>query len=370
MARWPFDGAIYDWNGTFRNFLGSQAEGLILRTVAPGGCWDLEFSLQRKATLNYPDIDYPFDVRLYDNQGVFHRTRMERRTDELGDNAEQIQIRAINTIADYQGYASKVFALGTAIETAVSTVRTDLMPKVTAESLVATGRTLTAAYTIKAKKARAVLQALCDLGTSADVLLYWYVWPDGAADAYQLLLEAKPATAGYFVDIRNIRGRFGWDGEQYANKVTVIYNAGASNVSVQDTALQGTGPTGTNDIREKFLEVPDLANSTDATNLGNSALLVYKLLRGMPENAIISAPWAITDTNRQLVPLWRVRAGKRIAIRGLQPLRLGTVTDGRNTPFITQTEYNADTGVLSLHFENIEATLEGMIAKLKQRTEI
>jgi hypothetical protein len=143
--------------------------------------------------------------------------------------------------ADDQVYQSKTFAAGISIQSHVSTVRTEKMPKVTSENLAITGRTLTADYVTTKKRAREVLSDLCGFGTSGNVSLGWGIWPDGdSSGAYQLALEARPSTPAYSVDIRYLQGNTGWDGENYANRILVLYNNGASWATAQDTTEQGS----------------------------------------------------------------------------------------------------------------------------------
>ncbi len=79
----------------------------------------------------------------------------------------------------------------------------------------------------------------------------------------------------------------------------------------------------------------------------------------------IAMPTAVRDMEGQIVPLWRVRAGTMLAINGITPVN-GTYTTDRNMLFITGTEFDVDTGVLTLMFESFRDTLQGVVSKLQR----
>jgi hypothetical protein len=79
----PFSMVVTDQNGNYRGNLMAEAKNTVLSTIWPGGCFQLTCSLPRRAILNYPDLDYPFDVKVSDGQGVFWRGRMEKRQRRL-----------------------------------------------------------------------------------------------------------------------------------------------------------------------------------------------------------------------------------------------------------------------------------------------
>lgn len=361
-----FGMAVSDVNGVAINDLQDEAEGLTFSTVAPGGCLDARFLVKRPVRLSYPDLRYHNDLRISDNQGVFWRGRIEKWRGVLQEQDEYIEVTALQVTADDLTYDTHTFASGTSIETCVGTVRTDLMTKVTTDSLVATGRNLSADLTVTDKRAREALNRLCEFGDSNDAQLLWYVWPDGAANAYQLTLEAQPSTPAYFCGLADFRGTLGYDGASYANRQRVRYNAGASTTTVNDTTAQGAGPAGVNNIREGLLITRnDVTNATDAGRIGTVALNARKQLRVTAESGQIAAPWAVQDANRQQVPLWRVRAGGILALEGvLQSGQAGTYSFDRNMLFIVKTEYAVDTGILTLTFENFDTLLEGVLGKL------
>lgn len=360
--------SLYDQDGNYVGNLESELDVWRLSTVINGGCLACVMRLPRAAKLNYPDLGFPYDVRVSDARGVFWRGTLELWEGDFQEQEEGIDLTALNVNASLQSYTSKTFTAATAIETCVSTVRTDLLQKVTAESLVATSRTLNGNLTVAGKRAREVLDLLCQHGNSSDALLQWAIWPDGTDAALQLALEVRPTTPGYSIHIEDLRGKIAFDGAAYANRQRVRYNNNASWAVADDTTEQGAGPAGKNRIQEgDIIDAPDVTDATDAGRIATTVLTTRKVLRPTASPATVAAPWAITDGDGQEIPLWRVRAGKLLEVRGPQPIS-GSNYNWRNALYIARTEYDVFSGVLSLTFESLNATLEGMIARLVKRT--
>lgn len=363
-----FEIAIADRSGNAVGLLGAEAEGLTTSTIMPGGLLSARFRVKRTVKLDYPDLQYLYDARISDSEGVFWRGRLDRWRGVFEPRSEYIEITAVQANADDQIYDTKTFTSGTAIETCVSTVLSDLMPKVTTSSLAATSRTLNANLTVTAKRAREVLALLASFGNSSNAALQWGVWPDGANAAYQLVLEARPTTPAYFVDLADINLTLGFDGAAYANKQRVLYNSGASWASATDSAAVTTmGLT-----REApVIEAPDVTDATDAGRIASTAVALKAVLRVTAETGTISNPWAVLDANRMPVALHRVRAGKVLGISGILPSgQGGAYSFDRNALYIAGTEYDAESHTLTLTFEGFGTTLEGMMARLMRRSQI
>lgn len=364
---------IRDKSSSFLNFITGEAEGIVLSTTSPGGCFECRFRLKRRARLQYFDIGYPYEVWVSDNVGVFWRGRMERVRRVFHDFQEYIEIIAlgggVNTDDQVIVGDTTSATAGTAVETIVGTLISTYVPKVPNTSLVVTGRNLTASITIDGKRTRQAINDIIRLGTSANAPLLWHVWPDGSNNAYVFELVARPTTAGYTVDLNNVDLSFGFDGSAYANRVRISYTLAGVKTwrMVEDSAAQ----TLVNLIRETAIEAPEFVNATDADNAANTVLTQTKKLIAVAEDGSITSPFAILDSNAQVVPLHRVRAGKLLVIQGPESGAgtLGTI-DWGNSVLIVRTEYNNDSGTLTLTFESFKTTLEGLIASVLTRTEI
>lgn len=371
---WPRSGvgpslSIYDRAGLLVMPPGREVEGLSLSTVMPGGCEACRFTLRRQATRLYPDLDYNFDVRLADERGIFWRGKIEALTPTLSMEEEYIEVTALGggVAGDDQIYTSHTFTAGTSIQSAVGTVRSDLMASiVTEEALVTTGRTITADTTFTQARARSVLERLIQFGTSTNAPLQWAVWPDGTNYAYLLVLEARPTTAAYSINVLDFEHKGGFDGSLYFNRVRINYNAGASWRMVEDGAEQ----TLTGRTREFVISAPELTNTTDVDNVGNTALTLVKQRRVQAQGGVVSSRYAVRDANGQAISPWRVRAGTLLYIQGRMGTGLAGALDWANTAYIKATSYDDDSGQLSLTFETDQTTLEGMLSRLTKSLEI
>lgn len=337
-------------------------------TVAPGGCLRLTYKLKRDITRPYPDYGYAFDVRLFDGDGIFWRGRMEDFRFTRQGTTEYIEISVLGGAvnSDDQFYTSKILASGTTLQAAYSTVRADLMPLISAESLETTGRSLAADLDVSGLRARDVLKLLRDYGNSSDNDLWWDVYPRASDGAYILNMYSRPTTIAYRFDIdyADSIAAVGLFGNYFADRIRVFYNAGASNLSVQNTTLQGAPPLGYSTVREARVILPNVTSATDATNVGNTILKRATAFRIASQDIEISHAFAVRGSVFQRVPLWRVRAGNLVYLEGMMPSGVPGVTDWRNTVLITETHYSSDSGRLRLSFEKADAQIEGIMASL------
>lgn len=361
MARGDLAITLFNPAGDLKGTFDADAADLTYRTTAPGGCLDATWTMARSILQMWDDFDFPFDVQITDTEGIVWRGNLEAVAGDPGALGDTIAVTALCTQASDEEAPIVAFLAGTAIEDAFSTIRSIYMPRITTEKLAATGRALTADLTLTKKRPGAVFNILRRYGSGADVELMWFLWPDGAGNAWQLVLEEKQGLPGYYISSENYQGSIGWDAQNYANRQCVEYNGGANTVTVDDVAEQtarGLARSG------KTITMNEITNGSDALFVATVALNSRKKLRMTGEQASISNPLALEDANRQLVELWRVRAGMVLALEGPQPALSGEYSPDRNALFIVATTYHAASGILDLTFESFETTLDGVLAGL------
>lgn len=353
--------SLYNPAGELRGTFDAAAADLTYSTTAPGGPLSATWVLGRSILQAWDDLDFPFDVQITDTEGIVWRGTLEAVAGSVGEVGDTIEVTALSTQASDDEATSVTFAAGTAIEDIFSDIRATYMPRVTAEKLAATGRTLTADLTLTKKRPGAMFNTLRLYGSGGDSELLWYLWPDGENNAWQLVLEEKPSAPGYYVSTNDYHGIIGWDAQNYANRQRVEYNGGANMVTVDDVAEQ----TSRGLVRAgQTITVNALTDTTDATFIATVALNARKKLRMTGDRTTISTPLAVQDEHRQTVDLCRVRAGKLLALEGPQPAVSGALETDRNAVFIIATTYHAATGELELTFESFDTTLEGVLAGL------
>lgn len=354
-------------DGTGIAFQGPFPDDLVMTTAWPGGCVSCRFTVKRKVLLTYPDLQYATDLMLTDAQGVFWRGKIEKFRPQLGQRSESIEVEAVQVNLTRRLIQTITITATTTVESAFATVLSAYMPKVTTSSLAVTGRALAADLTLTKVRAANVFARLCELGDSSNNMLGFGVWPDGAAGAYQLVLASRPTTPDYRMDASNLTGTFGFDGATYANRQQIEYSGGAF-VTVDDATAQGVLPGGVNEIIDgPLISRTDLTSSTDATAVATTALQLRKQLKVTAESGDVSNPWGIVTVGTSTVlpvALWRVRAGKTLAVDGILPGGLtGTYTLARNLQWIVGTSYSFRNRVLTLTFEDYTTTQEGVIAR-------
>lgn len=360
MAQGELSISIYSVAGNLVGIMDADALGLSFSTTAPGGPSAATWRLARSILVPYTDLDFPFDVYISDNEGVVFRGTIEKVDGDLQAQSEWIEVTAVNTLASDVDETSQTFVLGTDTATAMSTVRSTLLPSVTLEDIDITGYTLAADLTLTLKNAGDTLNALRQLGDNVGNAVYWFLWPDGVNGAWVFSVRSKPTTPGYFVSIDDFTGHLGFDSRMYANRQRVQY-AGGLVATVDDTAEQtriGRVRTG------NLINRSDITNGSDAIAVASVALTQRKVLRVTSESAQISNAAAIRNANGETVSLWRVRAGQCLVIEGPQTEIAGGFSFDRNMMLIVQTKYSMDTHTLELTFEDFDTMLAGILATL------
>ena len=366
---------IYDNTGRAASIqdIGPIAERVRVTTVLPGGCGELSFRVPHPMWVvpNWVGPNYRVDV--LDNEGIFWAGRMER-FQALNDpsTGEYWEIIAIGFAAngDDQLYtAQDVNGLQTSA--IVTNVVTNLMPQIGATSIEASAVTLSAAtaITLKMLKSGQVIGWASLLGDSGNNPQQWHVYP--RADRTILLtFEDRPTTAGYRLSVNSLKSyRFGFDMARFANRVSGQYNASASVVTVNDTDLQGVGPGGVNVIRAAYFVDDEITQSADATQQANALLTRLKQKRMSATSLVVNPNSLITDSSNQPVSLWRVRAGKIVWLIDITAAGINTSLMYNNSALVVGTEYDEESGILTLTPESYESLMQMEVARASQLLE-
>ena len=367
MPQEDIDFVVYQTATGIRvNSMGRVLRQAHIKTVSNGGMSDLTGIVDRSIRLAYADLLFGTEIRAVDNQGVFYRGRADQQAGQLTQTSENIQMTWLNTSAEDQNTDPITVTNGTSIEAAFGQVfNSTWTPLIGSNTrFVTTGNGVHADTVFTDKHPRDIANELSKLGGSSNRPLIWGVWPDGPSFAYQAQLAFRPITPTYQIDIRNFGGQIGYDATAYFNRQRVRYANGVSLSTQNNFPAQSAPPVGVGYIRDgDVIQASNITSSLDADAIGLTALTLGVQQRITSRGGLISIPWAIRDTQGQIVPLWRVRAGTNLAINGVQPVNTN-YSLSRNMLYIVSTDYDVDKQTLTLTFENYKQTIQGITTLL------
>ena len=368
-----FTVVISDVDAVFRSALSAEVEQLRVSTQSPGGCAVLSFTIREPISAALPVyLGAAYDVRLQDEQGTFWAGRMEEIAICRHRNAEFFQVHVLGYAAhldDRIGLTENVS--GQATNTVADNAVANHTQKIDSRDVDATGFTLqaTTAITHTNKRVRELVNWAAQFGDSADKRILWHVWPDGTKNAFEFKIE--PAAAGYFIRLADMSFfHAGFIFKNYANRIIVQYNAGASTETREDATAQGAGPDGVNVIRTHFVSIPEITQALDAQQAGDRLLNTMKTLRMHAQRITLPRGAVILDADRQEVSPWRVRAGKLVQIEDMSPyVGAGSNLAWNNSFLLVGTEWDEDSQELTLIPETWDPDISTIIAKARATKE-
>lgn len=358
-----------DGNDTLLGDIGPIAEHVRVSTRLPGGFAECSFRVPHE-TFIVPFYAIPNGrLDIADERGLFGSGRIER-FEAADDGYWQFTARGYGINGDDQLYTAQDVS-NTALETIVTNVVSSLMPQIGATAIATSGVTLSNATAINLSmmKGGQVLGWVSLIGTSANAPLQWHVYPDYDR-TIRLTFETRPTTTSLRLSVRELSSyRFGFDMATFANRIDVLYNAGASVVTVNDTTLQGAGPAGVNLIRSRGFVYDELTQSADATQLANALLARLSAKRMFATSLTVNADAIPTDENDTPVPLWRVRSGKLCQLTDITAAGGNEALTFNNSFVIAGTEYDEDSGMLTTTPESYESYQQLEVARARQLLE-
>ena len=350
--------------------LGTEAYGLRLSTVLPGGCNACTFRVAAPIRFVPTWLGINYEVRLRDAQGVFWSGRMEQILPHRSAGGEYWEVTALGFAVnlDDQLYTAQDVA-GLETSAIAGGAITNLTQQIAVSTVTPTGFTLSAvsAVSLRMLTAKTVITWAARYADTSNTPFLWYVYPQNDGDT-EFTFAPRPSTPDldtFLDDMDLFEG--GFSVRRLANRVIVEYNAGASTLTVNDSALQGSGPTGWGFVRTAYLYLPEITQSADATQAAN-ALLEAASNQRLAARAITMTPGArFFDRYGAPVAPWRVRSGLLMHIDDIIGASQGIGTlSWNNAALIAGTEYDEDSQVLTIVPENHELTLDQIVAQVSQ----
>lgn len=239
-------------------------------------------------------------------------------------------------------------------------------------TVTASGFTLSAAPPINlpAMLAMARIRWAAAFGDTSFRPQLWYVYPVAATGALEFTFGPRPTTPdyeGYLSDFESYR--FGLQGQQLYNRVTVVYNNGISTATVDNTNLQAPGPTGWNRTREAVRFLPHIGLSLDALQAANLELAARSAGRMAATSLAVPSGRRLPlffDSNRQPVPAWWLQAGRLFRFLDVDPNDASTSLGFLNSFLIDEVEFNEDSAELTLRPESPDTLTEAALAAVRQ----
>lgn len=370
----PFTLLVNDANGNTLTALDTERiDNLSISTQEPGGCLECSFRFHISIRTVPYFLGANYDLRVIDHEGCFWRGRLERVDAVRTQNAEWWDITAVG----YGAALSDQHLPSTNLQNTVTTTGiTDTLTYAAAilsqvtHSIEASGVTLTntAAITRAWDTPAERINFLKRFGYSDNSQMLAHIYPHEQSAWPQLTVKKRSTTAEYTMYLADATGRFGFDFANYANRVDVVYNNGASNTTRNDTAGQGISPDGVNIIKSQLVSIPEITNATDAAAAGDAVLAHAKRLRMDARELRVSGRPIILDANGQSVGPWRVRAGKVLQLLDLVPAGLSNI-EWNNSMLITRTVWDDTSQVLSITPENAESGIDALVARARNASE-
>lgn len=315
--------------------------------------------------------------------------RLETIEPAIQNGKDMIQCSAVG----YWASASDLFyngVLGSGVtpESMLTTLNAAYLPQLSyPPTLVTTGRTGDGYQTPNTGTddvvVSDVVKKVCAIGDSSNNRIVPAVWENrNLSTSAVTTVNPSPDYVLRRKDINSTGLRVALSNVQ--DRVTIRYIDNGTGllarVTVNDTTVQGNFSvdyqgagipgTNTNYIRTKLLDFTGLGpiSATAATNRANVQLNDSKRTKADSKAIVVSADWSIVDRSRyQEIPLWSIRAGKWLQIPDLFP-RPNVGGSGASSGdssvttmfYITQTSYDAESGVLTITPDNSSA-LENLV---------
>ena len=359
-----FDLRVTATAGTTYN-LGQRVYGLRFTTQLPGGCAELacaipaEFGEQLAIP---PYLGYNYRVDLLD-YGYFWSGRMNYPSLVRDGSGFRWLISAKGYGVSLSDQVSTVTnAQNTQTSTLISNILTSLAPDIDATTITATGFTIsnTAAVNINRVTPAMMVAWTNRYGDSSYNPQLATVYPDNDGTV-RFTYKPRPTTGDLTAAIYDSeRAEIGGEESEYANKVTIQYNSGASYVSASDTAESNKIGL----VKEHVAVIPEISQSVDATQAANAILTAKKQLRIAASGPLVYKVGApIRDTNNALVPFQRVRSGQLVRLVDVSPYQ-NPLTNLAffNSFMIAETVYDEDNQTLTITPESYNLALQRNIA--------
>lgn len=337
-----------------RGNLQYRIDRLKIGTAIPGGCSMCSFRLRAPIQVIPEFLDFNFELRLGHDSDVFWMGRIEDIIAHRGNDGEYWQVTAYGygVNLDDQVYTSQNVQNTLTSTIASDAASTTRAPQIDARSITASGFTLanTAAVNLKLLTMAQVVNWAAKYGSATTFDAYiWHVYPD-ADGTVRFTFENRPATVGYKLRARDCEMiEFGLASGHLANRVVVQYADGGATAEVNDTALQGAGPTGWNVIKTLRAFAPEIpsSHSADATQWANALLARFKQKRMAARSIRLKRGAYLYDHQDQQVEPWRVRAGKLVQLTDIDPAT-NTGLSFTNSFLLQASEWDQDAQSLAL----------------------
>ena len=364
---------IYDNQSVpvFRKDLLGIASDIQVSTILPGGCNEVSLKVfaGKKLPNAIPDwMGFNFEMRVSDEEGFYWSGRL----DDFGYGINREGFHWLATARGFgvnldDQYAPTVNVQNTQTSQIVADAITNYTEQIDATSITATGVTIsnTTAVNLKLMTAAQLIKWAREFGDSSLTEQLLTVYPDNDGTV-RLTFKPKPSTYDLYAwvqDFDTVEGQL--TGRLLANEALVQYNAGASTVTVSDTALQGAGPAGWGLTRIVRLMMNEVTQAGDATQIANAKLAKHKTARVSAVNLQLKPQAKIRNVNNQIVLPNRVRAGQtmRLVDFDVQQSPWSNLSFAKEF-VIGETNWD-DTGqILTIVPESLELETESMLAKL------
>lgn len=351
---------------------GELTQQLRWSTQEPGGCLECSFRLLLPLRTVPAAIGANYDLRILDHHGCFWRGRIERIQAVRTGAGEWWDVVAVGYGASLSDQVDNTENLAnTVTTTGISNVIGTWAPAVQKTTIEASGITLTntaaipRAWDTPAER----INFLKAFGYSDNSQMLAHIYPDNTADAnIELTVKKRPSTADYRAYLGDIQGSWGFDFASYANAVTVVYNAGASNLTRTYTLGQNKHPDGVNMAKVKLLSVPEITNSADATYIADAALLKARSLRMVAQSIVMPISARLTDANGQDEDVYRLRSGKILQLVDMRPESQSNIA-WNNACLITRTDWDNDAETLHITPEGLDSGIDALVSRIRNASE-
>jgi hypothetical protein len=315
-----------------------------------------------------PQIFTPYnDLRIYDGAECCWRGRLARAQFTVTNEGRWWELTADGYGAHLgdpivQTFNFRNLQSSAAVSTLISTYAT----AIDSTDITATSRTFdnSADITLRGRSLAGLIAFAALLGNSSDKDQLWDVYADRLSAARVFRFGPRPSSAAYYVSSGAFdEAQWGYDIQTAFNRVEGDYNAGASfATTANDTAAQTRWAV----VKALVVQAHSLVSSTDANNMVNVLLSKLATLRmdATHLRAIGNAnSILITDSDRQRVAPWFVRAGYLMQLQDVLPgLQPAGAADFNNLFLVGRSEYDEDAQTWTVTPEGFHLTMQRMFA--------
>ena len=290
---------------------------------------------------------------------------MERVEADLDDQGPNYHVTAVGYgvhLGDRIDTAENVS--GQETSTIVANALTNHTSKIDIQTVTASGFTLSAVTAINLTDVyvREILNWAAQFGFIDDAGAVWYGDVRDNGDL-EFIFQKRPTVADYQVYRSQLNAHAGFDFAQYANRIVVRYNDGASVLTVEDTVKQGAYPNGVNLIKTDYLSIAEATQSADATQAGEVALALRSTLRLDLRNITLQPDALIQDNYGRDIAPWRVKAGRLMQFLDVNPSGVSQSTLAWNNSFlIARSAWDEDSQTLTLEPEQMDYSPDKIVA--------